>query len=90
MAGDAIDETDEQGNAITDDTLLVLLNAHGETVHFVLPALHQNQGWTVVLDSQEVATGNKDVQKKAGEPFTLEARSLAILACESVEKKSDR
>jgi len=36
MAGDAIDETDEQGNAITDDTLLVLLNAHDETVNFVL------------------------------------------------------
>jgi glycogen operon protein len=90
MAGDAIDETDEQGNAITDDTLLVLLNAHGETVHFALPALRQNQGWTIVLDSQEVATRNKVVQMKAGEPFTLEARSLAILACESREKMSDR
>ena len=42
MAGDAIDETDEQGNAITDDTLLVLLNAHDETVSFVLPIKRQD------------------------------------------------
>ena len=34
LAGDAIDETDENGDPITDDTLMVLPNANDETVQF--------------------------------------------------------
>ncbi|HEX3034291.1 MAG TPA: glycogen debranching protein GlgX, partial [Thermodesulfobacteriota bacterium] len=37
LAGDAIDEFDERGNRIVDDTLLILLNSHYESVPFVLP-----------------------------------------------------
>jgi len=37
LAGDAIAEVDEQGNAIVDDTLLLLLNAHHEPLSFTLP-----------------------------------------------------
>ncbi|MGD1075280.1 MAG: glycogen debranching protein GlgX [Thermodesulfovibrionales bacterium] len=83
MAGDAIGETDEQGNAITDDTLLALLNGYDKEAEFVLPSLHQGRKWTVVLDSREVPGDKQAVQKEAGNPFTLEARSLAILSCES-------
>ena len=43
MSGDAIDEMDESGNAITDDTILVLLNAHNETVQSVLPGQRSDQ-----------------------------------------------
>jgi isoamylase len=81
LAGDAIDERDEHGNAITDDTLLVLLNAHDREMQFVLPVQEQEQLWTVVLDTRE-STGRKEgTQKKGGEAFALEARSMAILSC---------
>ncbi len=83
MAGDAIDETDEQGNAITDDTLLALLNAYDKEVQFVLPLQNHDRQWTVVLDSREAATEKQLARKGAGKVFTLEARSLAILSCES-------
>ncbi len=87
MAGDAIDETDEQGNAITDDTLLALVNAYDKAAQFVLPSQHQGGQWTVVLDSREATPGKQVVQKEGGKAFTLEARSLAILSCESRKTK---
>jgi pullulanase/glycogen debranching enzyme len=36
--GDAIEEVDARGNRIVDDTLLILLNAHYESIPFILPA----------------------------------------------------
>jgi isoamylase len=85
MAGDEISETDEQGNEITDDTLLALLNAYDKEAEFVLPSLQNGRQWTVVLDSREVAL-DQVVQKKVKKAFTLESRSLAILSCESKGK----
>ena len=37
LTGGSLDVRDEQGNAIQDDTLLLLLNAHHEPVTFTLP-----------------------------------------------------
>ena len=45
LAGDAIEATDEHGRRIVDDTLLILLNAHYESVPFVLPAHPPKQHW---------------------------------------------
>jgi isoamylase len=77
LAGDAIDETDESGNAITDNTLMVLLNANDEVVQFDLPL--QEQLWTVALDTREDTGRKESTHKKGGEAFALEARSIAIL-----------
>ncbi len=91
MSGDAISETDEQGNAITDETLLVLLNASDKEVQFVLPSPQQGSQWTVVLDSREVAPEKQVVQKETQGLFTMVDRSLAILSCcESGNKKPDQ
>ena len=38
LAGGAIEEVDARGNRIVDDTLLILLNAHHESVTFLLQA----------------------------------------------------
>jgi isoamylase len=37
LSGNAIEETNERGELITGDTLLILLNAHSEKVPFALP-----------------------------------------------------
>ncbi|MFQ5915900.1 MAG: glycogen debranching protein GlgX, partial [Nitrospinota bacterium] len=84
LAGDAIEEVDERGSQIVDDTLLILLNAHHEPVPFVLPARRsrgrrRSRGqWELVLDTR-VATGRrKQRQLRGGESYTLESRSLAL------------
>ncbi len=79
LAGEAIDEVDERGNRIVDDTLLILLTAHHEPVPFVLPTHPPEQRWELVLDTRE-ATGTRDIPPMpGGEVYELEARSLAML-----------
>ena len=78
LAGDAIEEVDERGNRIVDDTLLLLLNAHHESIPFVLPAHRPKVRWELVLDTRE-ATGQRHYRLlRGGEPYELEARSLAL------------
>jgi pullulanase/glycogen debranching enzyme len=56
---------------------MVLLNANDEVVQFELPL--QEQLWTVALDTREDTGRKESTQKKGGEAFALEARSIAIL-----------
>ena len=79
LAGDAIEEMSDEGLPITDDTVLILLNAHDEPVPFVLPD-HHGGAWEPVLDTrdwqQPIADGRRF---KEGEPYPLEGRTLAVL-----------
>jgi glycogen operon protein len=85
LAGDLIDETDERGNPIVDDSLLILLNAHHEPVSFVLPIHQTEQSWECVLDTRE-ATGKPQKSTFPDDtPFELEARSLALLRTREVD-----
>jgi isoamylase len=90
LAGDAIDEVDVRGNRIVDDTLLILLNAHHELARFVLPAHRPRLRWELVLDTRE-ATGRVPQRLiRGGEPYELEARSLALLRLRSPQRSGSR
>jgi glycogen operon protein len=80
LAGDAIEELDDRGNRIPDDTLLVLLNAHHEAVTFTLPAHRRKVRWQVVFDTVESRVGpKKNRLMRGGEVYDLAHRSLAVL-----------
>lgn len=80
LAGDAIEEVDEKGRPILDDTLLVLLNAHHEPVPFTLPAHKRSIRWQIILDTAAPKHGKKSHSlQRGGTPYNLHARSLAIL-----------
>jgi isoamylase len=68
MVGQRLAERDEHGNAMVDDDLLLLLNAHHEAIEFTLPG----EGWTAVLDTAI------DPPAPAA-PYPLQPRSLALL-----------
>jgi glycogen operon protein len=68
MVGQRLAERDEHGNAMVDDDLLLLLNAHHEPIEFTLPGT----GWQMVLSTAEAAMN--------GETYPLQARSLALFA----------
>ena len=51
MGGDAIHELDERGQRETGDGLLVLMNAHDESVRFKLPTGHGGTTWLLELDT---------------------------------------
>jgi glycogen operon protein len=76
LAGDAIDETDMEGNPIRDDTLVMILNAHEDTVTFSLPAAAGRHRWQRLLD-----TGVADWRREfplRGHRYRLGGRSMAI------------
>jgi isoamylase len=77
LAGDAIEELDEAGNAIRDDTFLLLLNAHHEPVDFVLPAHRPRMRWELLLDTRDWTV--KPHAFRAGDTYQMEARSLVAL-----------
>ena len=79
LAGDAIAEVDAKGNPILDDTLLILLNAHHETVPFTLPAHRRGVKWELLLDTRAPAGRRRYPSMKGGEVYSLEGRCLAVL-----------
>ena len=85
LAGEAINETDEQGHPILGDTLLILLNAHHESVPMVLPVLKKNQHWETVLDTRcEGGVPESEGLLEPDKPFDVEARSLCLLKARSL------
>ena len=77
LAGDVMDEVDEDGERVVDDTLLLLFNAHHEAIPFTLPACPPGAGWEALLDT---ALDHPDHPVlKPGQRFELFGRSLAVL-----------
>jgi glycogen operon protein len=76
LSGDAIEEATETGETTVGDSLLVLLNAHGEQVRFTLPGLDGDQQWQRVFDTAEPAMAERAFASGAGYP--LQAQSLAV------------
>jgi glycogen operon protein len=78
LNGNGIRETDERGEPVTDDCFYLAFNASEETIEFTLPPADYAEGWTVVVDTAELA----DVEPltvKAGEKVTLQPRSTTVL-----------
>jgi isoamylase len=55
LNGDAITEPDSRGEAITDQSFLLLFNAGDEPVTFALPDGDADAGWEVVADTADPA-----------------------------------
>ncbi len=86
LRGDAIDEVDEDGNAVHGDTLLLLLNAHHAPRVFTLPELPGFR-WEGLLDTGEEVLGER-VHWHARR-YRMAARSLALL-CARPERRRRR
>jgi glycogen operon protein len=78
LAGDAINEVDEHGKRIMDDTFLLLLNAYYEPLAFVMPAHRSKLRWELVLDTREAMGKRRHRLLRGGRTYDMEARSLAL------------
>jgi glycogen operon protein len=83
LNGDAISEPDAHGQAIRDDSFLLLFNAHWEHVAFHLPAGEYGHAWNVVVDTAEPSARDADptaaVRFAAGDTVKVEARAAVVL-----------
>jgi glycogen operon protein len=83
LAGDALDEVDEEGRRLIDDTLLLLLNAHDAEVEFQLPPGAGGRTWLHLVDTAHPDTQPGPARLEPGErgPFyRLLPRSVALLS----------
>jgi isoamylase len=78
LAGDLIDEYDSKGEKIVGDTLLILMNAHHESVQFALPVANEGHRWERLLDTASDAGGGDVERLDARQVYPLQARSLAL------------
>ncbi len=77
LNGAAIPDLDSRGQRVTDDSFLVLFNAHHEAVEFELPDEHFGERWVKLLDTADAF--DEGLQVKAGEALLVEDRSLVLL-----------
>ena len=77
LGGDSIDELNEHGEHIVDDTFVLLLNAHHEPVTFTLPGHRRKLRWERILDTGEVHWGRRATPR--GDHYRLRGRTVALL-----------
>ncbi len=75
LAGNAIVEHDARGRRIVDDDFLVLLNAHHDSIDFVLPKAWDSRGWELVLDTVSDTAARLHYRDR----YSLAGRSLSVL-----------
>ena len=74
LAGEALDEVDDRGHPVVDDTLLILLNAHYETLPFILPAYRPGVRWQLLMDTREATNKGRSVARSARRPPAVGCR----------------
>ncbi|MEM5788430.1 MAG: glycogen debranching protein GlgX [Syntrophobacteraceae bacterium] len=96
LAGDAIDELDDRGNQVVDDTMLVLMNAHWEPMAFIMPQFRFEgqwelfEGhWELVLDTRSETGRRKWGPVKPEAEYRLESRSVAVFRFRQDEVETD-
>lgn len=79
LSGDAMEEVDAKGCVISDDTFLLLLNAHHEAVPFTLPAHKKGVRWVSIFDTSEPVRTKRGPLYRGGEEYALRERTCALL-----------
>ncbi|HWC28454.1 MAG TPA: glycogen debranching protein GlgX [Dehalococcoidia bacterium] len=79
LPGGAVDLTDEVGNRVVDDTLLLLVNASDKGQRFVLPATAGRRHWEMALDSSKPNANPSSESYPSSVEYDLAPRSLALL-----------
>ena len=77
LAGDMIGETDMKGEPIFGDTLLIVMNAHHETIPFTLPEITGEGQWELVFDTWADAT--EPGLYPGGTSYPIRDRTTAVL-----------
>jgi isoamylase len=77
ISGRGLTERDELGRLVEDDDLLLLLNAHDQTIAFTLPG-REGERWDALIDTSLDALQDRRYSRAAAYP--LAGRSLALLA----------
>jgi glycogen operon protein len=76
LNGEAITDRDRRGQRVTDDSFLLLFNAHDEPIEWTLPS-QWGELWEAVLDSSDPDRAGDAVESAATLPVA--ERSVVVL-----------
>ncbi len=79
LNGDAITEPDTRGERVSDDSFLLLFNAHSDPVAFTLPSERFAASWEVVLDTAAGGTATEIPALRASARVTVAGRAAQIM-----------
>ena len=80
LNGAAIPDPDSRGNRVTDDSFLLLFNAHHEPVDFTVPSAEYGESWEVAISTSEPLSDHMDEPPtKAEASVTVDARAIIVL-----------
>lgn len=79
LCGLAMDEVNEEGEPITDDTLLILLNAGAAEIQFILPDAHPGVLWELLVDTACEEEPAKARRLDVGSGLQLMGKSMMLL-----------
>ncbi len=79
LSGEGLGEQDERAQPITDQNFLLLMNAHHESVPFLLPTVASGMGWLTLVDTSCQTTRGIPTVYDAGSSYPLQVRSLVVL-----------
>lgn len=89
LNGQIMDEHDERGAPIRDDILLLLFNAHHESISFLLPDWPDEPQWEVLIDTAVVGDGVGNGLAADGEAYCVQGRSLVLLRQQGCQIAND-
>jgi glycogen operon protein len=78
LNGDGIPDRNQRGERVTDDSFIMIFNAHDGSIDFTLPPPEYGAKWEVVLDTATPQLAEPALAA-AKSTLTVEARSLAVL-----------
>jgi glycogen operon protein len=87
LSGDALEETDDEGRRLFDDTFLVLLNAAHTGVTFHLPPAGEGFAWERLLDTAAAAWGRTVPLR--GARYRARGRAFVLLRARSAAAERD-
>ena len=79
LAGEGLNETDEKGRALSDETFLVLFNSHADEVPFRLPELSPDSRWLLIMDTAYADGLAPGGATAAGGVYAVHGRSIVLL-----------
>jgi glycogen operon protein len=78
LTGSTLDDVNDVGEPLYDDTFLLMMNPHFEPIDFYLPNTIAKK-WKLLVDTK-IAGAPEPVAVEAGRPFTLIPRSMAVFS----------
>ncbi|MCA1820520.1 MAG: glycogen debranching enzyme, partial [Pseudonocardia sp.] len=85
LNGRGIPERDALGERISDDSFLLLINAHHRPITFTMPDVSYGGSWEIVVDTADPLLANarrKQRDAVAGGRFRVQARAMLVLRCQ--------